>query len=279
VQKAVDEAMEGGDGSNCGAYMTPLREASDAVRRGDRPAAEAAIARARAIDEADRKRAEEAGVAYREPGFAETLRIVEVGGRIEPKLKDWIAYQNRGVERANAGDHKAAVADLTQAIRLIGATPNPALYYLRGKSLLAIQDFAEAKRMFEIGLEQDPKNTTLAQLLKQAEQAISNASADAGSGGPAASARVRPVDAALAARLQAEADAAVKAGNLGGALDLYTQSIEVSPPNTALYFLRGRVFLSLDRRDEAAADFKAGLALDPGNATLKSLLEQARRKR
>jgi hypothetical protein len=164
VKGAVDRAMKGEDGSNCGAYMPLLTEAADDFRRGDQAGAERAIARATAIDEKDRQRANREGVAYRE-SFAATLRIVRAGGHIEPRLSGWVAYQERGQKRAAEGDNKGAADDFAQAIRMIG--DNPALYFLRGNALSAIADDAGAAKMFEIGLSLDPKNETLKALLQQ----------------------------------------------------------------------------------------------------------------
>jgi hypothetical protein len=86
VKGAVDRAMEGQNGANCGAYLPLLREASDDLQHGDHAGAERAIASAVAIDQSDRRRAEQEGVAYREAEFATSLQIIKDGGRIEPRL-------------------------------------------------------------------------------------------------------------------------------------------------------------------------------------------------
>jgi hypothetical protein len=168
VKGAVDRAMEDEDGANCGTYMPLLAEAGDDLRRGDQAGAETAIARATAIDEKDRQRADQERVAYHEP-FAATLGLVRAGGRIEPRLSGWVAYQYRGQKRAAEGDNKGAADDFARAIRMIGTTPNPALYFLRGTALSAISDDAGALKMFEIGLSQDPTNETLKSLLQQTQ--------------------------------------------------------------------------------------------------------------
>jgi hypothetical protein len=82
VQDTVKRALEGSAGSNCGHYIAELQAASEAIRRGDRKAADAAFARAKAIDESDRRRAIALGVTYHEPGFAAALRSAEAGGDI-----------------------------------------------------------------------------------------------------------------------------------------------------------------------------------------------------
>ncbi len=171
VKAAVDRAMERQDGANCGAYMPPLIDASDALKHGDRAAAEMAIASAVAVDRTDRTRAEQEGVAYREPAFATSLQNVRAGRRIEPNLNDWIAYQARGQKRAAEGDNLGAADDLASAIRLLGA-PNPALYFLRGNALMAIANYTDALTMFEIGLSQDPNNETLKVLIQRAKASL-----------------------------------------------------------------------------------------------------------
>src|SRR5205085_2648448 len=83
-------------------------------------------------------------------------------------------------------------------------------------------------------------------------------------------------DPAAAAKLQGQADAKRKQGDLVGAIEDYGEAIRVSPPNTALHYLRGIARLESGDRAAAAEDFAAGLKLDPNNATLQKLLGQAR---
>jgi hypothetical protein len=84
------------------------------------------------------------------------------------------------------------------------------------------------------------------------------------------------IDAAKAARLQAQAETMRAEGKLAGAIKLYSDSIRVSPPNTALYFRRGTAYLERRRPRAAVRDFKQALKLDPTNAVLRSVLDQAR---
>jgi hypothetical protein len=77
VKGAVDRAMEGQNGANCGTYVPLLREAADNLEHGDRAGAEKAIASAVAIDQSDRRRAEQEDVAYREAEFAASLQTVQ----------------------------------------------------------------------------------------------------------------------------------------------------------------------------------------------------------
>lgn len=72
----------------------------------------------------------------------------------------------------------------------------------------------------------------------------------------------------LAAALQAQRD-------LAGAIAAYGAAIRLGPPNTALHYLRGTARLEAGEPGAAAEDFRAGLALDPDNAALRFLLQQA----
>ena len=166
VKTTVDKSMEGQDGANCGAYLPLLVVASEYFKHGDRIAAQNAIANAENIDRTDRQRAEQEGVAYREAAFAASLNLVRAGGRIEPRLNDWIAYQTRGQKRAAEGDNRGAADDFARAIQMLG-TPNPALYFLRGNALMAISDNTGALQMFEIGLSHDPNNDALKALIQK----------------------------------------------------------------------------------------------------------------
>lgn len=165
VQDIADRALAGSDGSNCGYYMDELRTASAALRRSDRESANKAIERAKAINERDRRRAVEMGVAYYEPGFESALQAAEVGRDIPPNLDSWIAYQQRAIERDAAGDYLGAAQDLAHAIR--NGPPNPALHYLRGVALLRAAHSADAAIEFEAGLKLDPHNAALKSLLSQ----------------------------------------------------------------------------------------------------------------
>jgi tetratricopeptide (TPR) repeat protein len=51
-------------------------------------------------------------------------------------------------------------------------------------------------------------------------------------------------------------------------------AIQIGPPNPALHFLRGCTLLRAADRQGAAAEFEAGLKLDPNNVTLRDLLDR-----
>jgi Flp pilus assembly protein TadD len=160
--------------------------------------------------------------------------------------------------------------DLTSAIRLYGeaiavSPPNTALYYLRGTARLEFGDRSGAATDFEAGLKLDPKNTTLQQLLAQAQATPSERPA----------VQEAPRDPGAAKKLQDQADAARAQGDLTSAIRLYGEAIALSPPNTALYYLRGTARLEFGDRSGAVSDFEAGLKLDPTNPALQQLLAQA----
>jgi Flp pilus assembly protein TadD len=60
-----------------------------------------------------------------------------------------------------------------------------------------------------------------------------------------------------------------------GAAEDFAHALRLAPPNPALHFLRGVALLHGADSRGAAAEFQAGLNLDPNNATLRSLLDQA----
>jgi tetratricopeptide (TPR) repeat protein len=245
VHEVVDRTLEDSSGSNCGYYIDELRTASAAMRRGEQETSEAAFARAKAIDDADRRRAAEMGVAYREPGFATTLRIAEAGGELLPNLANWQAYQDRGNQREAAGDHVGAADDFAHAIRI--GPPNTALRYLRGVALLHAGETHQAATEFEVGLKLDPYNAALRTLLDQSrwqEHQQSGIARDA-------------------------------AGDHLGAAEEFANAIRLAPPNSALHYLRGVALLHAAYPQQAATEFEAGLKLEPHNAALKSLLDQA----
>ena len=85
-------------------------------------------------------------------------------------------------------------------------------------------------------------------------------------------------DPGLAADLQRQADEAKSRGDLRNAIGLYGRAIKHTPYNAALFLLRGTALLEANRPRDAAKDFVAGLALDPGNQTLTFLMHTANAK-
>jgi tetratricopeptide (TPR) repeat protein len=252
------------DGTNCGYDIKDVREGSVALQRGDQATANADFAHAVAIHDADEHRAEAEGVPDREVAFPELLREAEAGKVLPVELANWEAYQARGSARAAKGDLTGAIADYTRAIEL--APPDTALFYLRGTVRMRIKDYLGASEDFKAGLGLESTNTALQYLEEQASAAL----VEEGEKGPTT------LDPEAAAKLQQEGDAARAKGDLMGAIRAYDQAIQVSPPNTALYYLRGTAYLDLGEYAAAAEDFRAGLKLEPVNPALQHLLEEAK---
>jgi tetratricopeptide (TPR) repeat protein len=252
------------DGTNCGYDVDALRDGSEALQRGNRKAAAVDFANAVAIHDAGEQRAEAEGVPDRETAFAKLLREAEAGRELPVSLANWEAYQTRGNARAAKADLTGAIADYTRAIEL--GPPDTALYFLRGTARMRIKDYLGASQDFKAGLGLEPTNTTLRQLEEEASAALVDESAK----------RRATVDPEAAAKLQQEGDAARAKGDLMGAIRAYDQAIQVSPPNTALYYLRGTAYLETGEYAAAAEDFRAGLKLEPVNPALQHLLEEAK---
>jgi tetratricopeptide (TPR) repeat protein len=89
----------------------------------------------------------------------------------------------------------------------------------------------------------------------------------------AAPPRTRLIDLAAAGAYQRRGDFKQRFGYLAGAVRDYNQAIELSPRNTALYFLRGTAWLTMRKLRAAAQDFEAALKLEPENQQLQSLLK------
>jgi len=255
------------DGSNCGYDIKALREGSGALRRGDQAAAKADFARAIAIHDADERRAEAEGVPYREVAFPKLLAEAEAGKALAAELTSWQAYQARGNARAAEANLAGAIADYTRAIEL--GPPNTALFYLRGTARMRNKDYLGAYEDFRAGLGLEPNNTVLQELKKQADAALLDEASEHLAPGAA-------LDPEAATKLQQAGDAARAKGDLIGAIQAYNKAIQVSPPNTALYYLRGTAYLEAGEFAAAAEDFRAGLRLEPVNPALQYLLEEAK---
>ncbi len=159
--------MEQAEGSNCGYDVDAIIAGSAALRRNDTKLAETEFAHAVAIHEADQQRFAAIGVPFREKAFDALLARARAGKEVTPPLASWIAYQDRGRERAANGKFEDAIDDFSHAILL--GPPNPALYFLRGTARLSLTQYTQAGEDFEAGLKLDPDNATLKQLLKQAQ--------------------------------------------------------------------------------------------------------------
>jgi tetratricopeptide (TPR) repeat protein len=208
--------------------------------------------------------------------YAEAFHDFEAGLKLEPgnaalSVLKRQAGAEAAAERQHAADAARSKGDLPAAIRIydqaIGLSPaNNTLYYLRGTARLDAGDPAGAAEDFDAGLKLDPTDRAMHALEQQAQTAI--ARNEVGSG--------PTIDAAAAAKLQHDADAARSNGDVATAIRMYGEAIRVSPPNTALYYLRGTARLEEGELAGAATDFETALKLEPSNVTLLGLLKQTR---
>jgi Flp pilus assembly protein TadD len=259
VHNSLEPVIKIADGSNCGHDMDAVIAGSDALQRGDTVTADVQFKRASEIHESERQRYADLGVPFREYAFNDALSRAKTGQIVERRLSNWAAYQARGNERLKALNLAGAVEDFTLAILL--GPPNTALYFLRGSTRLQLKDFAGAAEDLDMGLALEPNNQTLKALREQARAGLMN----------------QGLDPNAAAELQRRADEKRKHGDLSGALTDYNDAIRVSPPNTALYYLRGTILLEMGDNSAAREDFRAGLVLEPQNKTLLHLLQSSQK--
>lgn len=78
---------------------------------------------------------------------------IRSGKALGPNLA--VAYTNRGIAYASAGDHKRALADFDEAIRLAPDSPFP--YYNRGNAYYDRQDFERALADYNAAIERGPE--------------------------------------------------------------------------------------------------------------------------
>ena len=63
-------------------------------------------------------------------------------------------------------------------------------------------------------------------------------------------------------------------GYVENALECFTLSLEISPLQADVFFLRAQTLTEVDRQDEAAGDLRRALELDPAHADAAALLEK-----
>lgn len=66
-----------------------------------------------------------------------------------------VAYTNRGIAHASRGDHKRALADFSEAIRLAPDSPFP--YYNRGNAYYDRTEYARALADYDAAIERGPE--------------------------------------------------------------------------------------------------------------------------
>jgi tetratricopeptide (TPR) repeat protein len=261
ITERIGEVMKGG-GANCGAPVAWLRNASRAAAAGDRAAADRALARADALYRAEKQRFARLGVPYRETRFPVLREIVQAGYRIDQPMTGWQAHFERAEKLRKGGYLRAAAYDYGEAQRL--GPPNVALNYLRATIFIELGETRNAIAELEAGLVLDPDNPTMRFLLQTARAAPPAAAAGASRGSPEA-----------ARRFEQEGRDLVGRGAFTAAIAAYGAAIRNSIPNTALYYLRGSARARIGDHAGAIEDFAEGLALDPANTTLKTLLRRS----
>lgn len=78
---------------------------------------------------------------------------IRSGKALGPNLA--VAYTNRGIAYASAGDYKRALADFNEAVRLAPDSPFP--YYNRGNLYYDRQDYARALADYDAAIERGPE--------------------------------------------------------------------------------------------------------------------------
>ena len=188
-----------------------------------------------------------------------------IAGTAYPVAEKAVAYRNRGRARGQAGALDAAIADLSEAVKLSPADNQAFTYRALARTGLgdvdgAIADYGEVIRLrpnSPIGF----IGRGHAQLVKGAAQ-------------PAI------VDFSEAIRLNPNGAAAYNnrglayksAGDLARAIDDYTRAIVLNPIYALAYNNRGYAYEASGRKAEAAADYRSALRIDPSLVGAKDAL-------
>jgi hypothetical protein len=173
VKAAVDKVMDGAAGSNCGYDVAAVKTGSEMMRAGDKAGAEAKFAYAIKLHAEEEARYAALGVPYRETALDAMIAQARSGATFEPALASWREYNQRGTRRVVARDLAGALADFDRAIRL--GPPLAVLRQTRGSIRMRVGDFDGARQDFESGLELEPDNRRIAELMKSLEHQISAA--------------------------------------------------------------------------------------------------------
>lgn len=154
------------------------------------------------------------------------VRAVRACSRLIAAIPDTAAlYNKRGVAYFANGQTELAIADYTQAIRLDRKSSEP--YYNRGRAFLSKDAHAEAVADFSQAIARNPRDSF---------------------------------------SRNGRAWALFKlGGDLAPALDDANRAIAANATYAAAYDTRGHIHEALGRLDEAVADFRKALALEPQN--------------
>jgi tetratricopeptide (TPR) repeat protein len=223
--------------------------------------------------------------------------IADFGRAIALDPQDWIAYSNRATLRLAAGEPSLAITDLSEVIRAepgngMAAYNRGTAYERSGQIDEALEDYRQAAHLLPAFA---PASAAIGRLLKNKDpdEALAQLSAaialDAKS--PALRSRgtlylalgryddaLRDFDRVIADNGSdsiAYLDKGVaeeKMGNFTGAIRDYSRSIELAPA-AATYVDRGGAFMQMQQAQQAQADFRSALVLEPAN--VPALLGQA----
>ena len=182
------------------------------------------------------------------------------------------AELEKGLEQAQAGELRAAVAAFDQALRL-DPTRRAALVE-RGRALIALKDFERAEADLRAALEMEPNDLAtlklLAGLLQGRERFAEAAEVLARAGA------LDPQDADVPA---VRATLLAQAGDFQAAEAEYRRALELDPDHPQAHYGLGLLHARyLDRPDLALAELEAATRLSPGNASAWYLLASTRER-
>jgi tetratricopeptide (TPR) repeat protein len=167
-----------------------------------------------------------------------------------------LAYRTRGNARVDAGATAQALADLSEAIRLL---PDEVSGYTgRGRARLAVRDLDGAVADYSEALRLAPGNASFHTTRGHAHFVRGDATAAIADFTEAL--RINPISPGT---LNRRGLAYRRAGDLSRAIEDYTRAVTMNPAYALAYNNRGYVYESQARKDDAIADFKAALLLDP----------------
>ena len=154
-------------------------------------------------------------------------------------------FSNRSGSRAMANRHKEALEDGRMALR---HRPGWARASSRiGAALIALHQYDEAKACYELALQSDPGSSELQTGLTDVLGRLGKSS---GGSAAAAAAKQRGND-------------AFKAGQMEEAYAAYSEALRAAPADETLYSNRSAVLAKLERFNEALADGKRAVSLQP----------------
>ncbi|KAL1496540.1 hypothetical protein AB1Y20_014146 [Prymnesium parvum] len=232
------------------------------------------------------KAKDEGNVAFRKKDYAEAVQCFTRS--LTLNAKDHTVLGNRSAALASLERFEESLAD---AIAAVAIEPKYVKgYYRQATALLALQRYREAITAAKKGLQLDPNNAQMRELLLRAEEEVKKLEEGGGgeeeeeeeSDGDDASEPMEAEPAAAAAPSAADRAAACKdagngkykAGEYAKAVELYGQAIELAPDNPTYLMNRSAALLALNKSAAALSDAKAALELDP--TLLKAHLRAAK---